>query len=62
MVKASEFVANEPLLALVQDAAGNTASVSAVQNGMPSRICGAVIAGVHFFPPGFCHQKPSGNE
>ena len=30
---------------------------------MPWRICGNVIAGVHFFPPqGFRHQKPCGNE
>ena len=33
MVKASEFVANEPLLAFVQDVGVNTASVSAVQDG-----------------------------
>ena len=30
---------------------------------MPSRICGTVIAGVHFFPPlGFGHQEPCGDE
>src|SRR6266487_6143795 len=30
---------------------------------MPWRICGKVIAGVHFFPPsGFSHQKPCGQE
>ncbi len=29
----------------------------------PSRICGTVIAGVHFFPPlGFQHQEPRGDE
>ncbi len=33
MVKASEFVANEPLLSLVQDVGVNIASVSAVQDG-----------------------------
>ena len=33
MVKASEFVAGEPLLAFVQDAGGNTASVGAMQDG-----------------------------
>ena len=33
MVKASEFVASDPLLAFVQDAGVNTASVSAVQDG-----------------------------
>ena len=33
MVKASEFVACEPLLAFVQDAGVNTASVRAVQDG-----------------------------
>ena len=33
MIEASEFVANEPLLALVQDLGVNTASVSAVQDG-----------------------------
>ena len=30
---------------------------------MPSRICGTVIAGVHFFPPpGFADQEPNGDE
>ena len=30
---------------------------------IPARICGTVIAGVHFFsPPGFRHQKPGGDE
>ena len=33
MVKAGEFVADEPLLSLVQDLEVNTASVSAVQDG-----------------------------
>ncbi len=33
MVKASEFVANKPLLAFVQDVGGNTAFVNAVQDG-----------------------------
>jgi hypothetical protein len=33
MVKAGEFVANEPLLSFVQDLGVNTASVSAVQEG-----------------------------
>ena len=33
MIEASEFVANEPLLSLVQDVGVNTASVSAVQDG-----------------------------
>ena len=33
MVKAGEFVANEPLLSFVQDAGVNTASVSTVQEG-----------------------------
>ena len=33
MVKASEFVACDPLLAFVQDVGGNTASVSSVQDG-----------------------------
>ena len=30
---------------------------------MPSRICGTVIAGVHFFPPPcFADQKPTRDE
>ena len=33
MVKASEFVAHEPLLAFVLDPGENTASVNAVQDG-----------------------------
>ena len=33
MIKAGEFVANEPLLAFAQDAGVNIASVSAVQDG-----------------------------
>ena len=33
MIKASEFISSEPLLAFVQDAGVNTASVSVVQDG-----------------------------
>jgi hypothetical protein len=33
MIKAGEFVANEPLLSFVQDSGVSTASVGAVQDG-----------------------------
>ena len=64
MVKASKFVANEPLLSLVQDAGVSTASVSAVQDATDAfadlrhgdRRC------PFFFPAGLLSPKTRGNE
>ena len=59
MVEASEFVANEPLLAFVLDAGGNTASMHAVQDGTDAfsdlRHCDR--RGPFFFPAGLLSPK-----
>ena len=64
MVKASKFVASEPLLSLALDVGGSTALTGASENAADAfaNLLNGDRRRPFFSPPGFGDQEPGGDE